>query len=230
MTYVISDIHGHYSRYQAMLKQIRCGNEDMLYVLGDMIDRGPDGVKVLLDLMARPNVTPILGNHELTAAVCLPWLMKEITDESIAALEAAELGALSEWMVNGGSATLRDLRRLSQEDRRAILEYIREMDLYAEADTDENSFVLVHAGLAGFEPGRALEDYGLEDFVLARPDLDGPCFPDRYLVFGHTPTRSLGSGADVIVRKGRQIAIDCGCGFGGRLGCLCLETMEEFYA
>ncbi len=101
MTYVISDIHGHYSRYQAMLKQIRFGNEDMLYVLGDMIDRGPDGVKVLLDLMARPNVTPILGNHELTAAVCLPWLMKEITDESIAALEAAELGALSEWRITG---------------------------------------------------------------------------------------------------------------------------------
>ncbi len=23
--------------------------------------------------------------------------------------------------------------------------------------------------------------------------------------------------------------IDCGCGFGGRLGCLCLETMEETY-
>lgn len=230
MTYAISDIHGHYDRYQAILKQIRFGDEDTLYVLGDMIDRGPDGVRVLLDMMARPNVTPILGNHELTAAVCLPWLMSEITDESIAALGTAELGAMSEWMANGGTETLGDLRRLTQEDRRAILEYIREMDLYAEAQTDEHDFVLVHAGLAGFEPDKDLDEYGLEDFLLARPDLDGPCFPDRYLVFGHTPTRTLGGVGDVIVRKGNQIAIDCGCGFGGRLGCLCLETMEEFYA
>lgn len=230
MTYVISDIHGHYDRYQAMLKQIRPGNEDTLYVLGDVIDRGPDGVKVLLDMMARPNVIPILGNHELYAASCLPWLMKEITDESIAALGAEELAALSEWMVNGGNGTMQGLRQITQETRGEILEYIQEMSLYAEVETDENDFVLVHAGLAGFAPEKLLDDYELEDFLFARPDLDGPCFPDRILIFGHTPTRELGSPEDRVIRRGNQIAVDCGCGFGGRLGCLCLETMEEFYA
>lgn len=26
-----------------------------------------------------------------------------------------------------------------------------------------------------------------------------------------------------------HISIDCGCAYGGRLGCICLDTMEEFY-
>lgn len=213
-----------------MLKQIQLGAADTLYVLGDSIDRGPEGVRVLLDLMARPNVVPILGNHELTAAVCLPWLLEEVTDESIAALGAEQLGALSEWMTNGGSPTLRDLKRCAQEEREDILDYLREMSLYAEAEAGGHSFVLVHAGLKGFAPDRPLEDYGLMDFLFERPRMDGPSFPDRYLVFGHTPTRQLGSPEDAILRRGNLIAVDCGCGFGGRLGCLCLETMEEFYA
>lgn len=36
--------------------------------------------------------------------------------------------------------------------------------------------------------------------------------------------------ADMILRCGQQIAIDCACAFDGKLGCLCLETLEEIYA
>lgn len=37
-------------------------------------------------------------------------------------------------------------------------------------------------------------------------------------------------GQDKIFRSGTMINIDCGCAFpGGRLGCLCLDTMEEYY-
>ena len=59
--------------------------DDALYVLGDVIDRGPDGCQILLDMLGRPNVLPILGNHEFIAAVCLPWLMEEVTDRIAAA-------------------------------------------------------------------------------------------------------------------------------------------------
>lgn len=76
---------------------------------------------------------------------------------------------------------------------------------------------------------KALEDYGLEDFLFGRPELDTAYYPDKILVFGHTPTRILGGG-DKILRRETWIDIDCGCVFkGGRLGCLCLDTMEEFY-
>ena len=73
MIYACSDIHGHYDQYVAMLSRLSLRPDDTLYILGDVIDRGPDGVKILQDMMARPNVVPILGNHEFTAALCLPW-------------------------------------------------------------------------------------------------------------------------------------------------------------
>lgn len=123
MIYACSDIHGHYDQYVAMLSQLSLRPDDTLYILGDVIDRGPDGVKILQDMMARPNVVPILGNHEFTAALCLPWLMEEITDQSLAQLSATRLATLQEWLINGGEPTLRALRELTEEGRQEILDY-----------------------------------------------------------------------------------------------------------
>lgn len=234
MTYVLSDIHGHYDKYIAMLEAIQFSSTDALYVLGDIIDRGADGCKILRDMMGRSNVVPILGNHEFTAAVCLPWLMEEVTDQSLTSLGKVQIAALSEWITNGGGPTLRALKQLRQEEREEILEYIRDMDLYTQVTAGGRSFVLVHAGLEHFSPDKLLEEYELQDFLFCRPDLDTAFYADRYLVYGHTPTRLLHRQVgeppvDDIIHRGTQIAIDCGCGFEGRLGCLCLDTLEEFY-
>lgn len=67
MIYVISDIHGCYHEYIELLKKINFCDEDELYVLGDVVDRGPDPIKVLQDMMLRANVYPILGNHDYMA-------------------------------------------------------------------------------------------------------------------------------------------------------------------
>lgn len=64
MIYVMSDLHGCYDKYLRMLEQIHLGDNDTLYILGDVIDRGKDGVKILLDMMNKKNVHPIIGNHE----------------------------------------------------------------------------------------------------------------------------------------------------------------------
>lgn len=234
MIYACSDIHGRYNQYAALLAQLDLRPSDTLYILGDVIDRGPDGVTILQDMMVRPNVFPLLGNHEFTAAFCLPWLMEEITEQSLAALDDTHLAALQDWLLNGGGPTLQALRSLSAEDRQELLDYIREMDLYTQVETGGRSFVLVHAGLDHFAPDKPLEDYELEDFLFCRPRLDQVYYPDRYLVYGHTPTRLLWKQlgkppSDTILRRDHQIAIDCGCGYGGQLGCLCLDTLEEFY-
>lgn len=234
MIYVCSDLHGDYLRYQALLEKISLQDQDTLCVLGDVIDRGPGGIRILQDMMARPNVTPILGNHELLAAVCLRWLLEEITAENLDSLGAAQLGAFQNWMGNGGEPTLRALKRLPQEDRQEILEYIRDMDLYAQVEAGGRSFVLVHAGLDNFSPDKDLEDYDLKDFLFCRPVPGQTYYMDRFLVYGHTPTRLLRQWmgvppADTILCQGTQIALDCGCGHGGQLGCLCLDTLEEFY-
>lgn len=229
MYYAMSDIHGCFDKYKEMLSLIDFTPRDTLYVLGDVIDRGPDGIKILQDMMLRPNVFPLLGNHEFTAAVCLPWLMEEVTDQSLAALDETQLAALSEWITNGGGPTLRSLKQLTREEREDILEYFQEMELYAEVKAGGRSFVLTHSALENFAPDKSLDSYELQDFLFGRPEPDAVYYPDKLLVFGHTPTRILG-GKDKILRRGTWIDIDCGCVFkGGRLGCLCLDTMEEFY-
>ena len=129
MIYCASDLHGDYTKYRSLLEKISLRDRDTLYILGDVIDRGPDGIKILRDMMVRPNVVPILGNHEFVAAACLGWLLDDITEESLAALGPAQLGALQGWMNNGGTPTFLAVCALSREEREEILEYIKEMEL-----------------------------------------------------------------------------------------------------
>ena len=63
-TYVMSDVHGLKCRYDAMLEALALKEEDTLYILGDVIDRGPDGIAILRDVMTREHVVMLLGNHE----------------------------------------------------------------------------------------------------------------------------------------------------------------------
>ena len=232
MYYAMSDIHGCFDKYKEMLSLIDFTPRDTLYVLGDVIDRGPDGIKILQDMMLRPNVFPLLGNHEFTAAVCLPWLMEEVTDQSLAALDETQLAALSEWITNGGGPTLRSLKLLTREEREDILEYFQEMELYAEVKAGGRSFVLTHSALENFAPDKSLDSYELQDFLFGRPEPDAVYYPDKLLVFGHTPTPYY-TGARPedarIYRRDKLIGIDCGCASGGPLGCLCLNTLEEIY-
>ena len=51
---------------------------------------------------------------------------------------------------------------------------------------------------------------------------------DIYVITGHTPTM-IYTGKAEIYHSSNNICIDCGACMGGRLACLCLDTMEEFY-
>ena len=50
-TYVISDIHGEYGKFMELLDIIHFSDEDILYVLGDVVDRGKNPVKTLLKMI-----------------------------------------------------------------------------------------------------------------------------------------------------------------------------------
>ena len=82
MYYVMSDLHGEYGKFRTMLNKIHFCDDDVLFVLGDVVDRGPEPVKLLLDLSMRPNVFPLMGNHELMALDVLRPLLVEITEEN----------------------------------------------------------------------------------------------------------------------------------------------------
>lgn len=73
-TYVCSDIHGYYGSYCNMIKKIK--DSDTLFILGDVIDRGNGGIKILQDIMKRPNVKFLMGNHEYMMINCLDMFKK----------------------------------------------------------------------------------------------------------------------------------------------------------
>ena len=61
MIYAMSDIHGQYELFRIPMEQIPLGKDDTLYVLGDVVDRGPDSMNTLKYMMANPNIIPIMG-------------------------------------------------------------------------------------------------------------------------------------------------------------------------
>ena len=47
MTYVMSDLHGQYEKYRKLLDKIAFSDGDELYILGDVVDRGPQSAELL---------------------------------------------------------------------------------------------------------------------------------------------------------------------------------------
>ncbi len=233
MQYVISDIHGCYEEFKELLEKIGFTEEDTLYVLGDMVDKGPAPIPLLMDLMTRPNVIPMLGNHDYAARRVLKKLGTEITEENVRNyLTGEDLLDYAFWARDGGRVTADQFRRLSPEDREAVLDYLDECEIFEDIRAGEKRYILVHAGIHGFEEGKPLEEYHFSDLILYRSDYARRYYrdPDTILVTGHTPTMVIRPDKEAFVYEGNgQIGLDCGCVYGGRLAALCLETGAVTY-
>ena len=82
MIYVISDLHGYsMDKFLMLLAKANFSNNDLLYIIGNVIDRNGDGgVAMLLWLLEQPNAQLILGNHEEMLLAC-DFMFDEITEE-----------------------------------------------------------------------------------------------------------------------------------------------------
>lgn len=232
-TYVVSDIHGEYDMFVELLEKIRLKEEDTLYILGDILDRGPHPVKTLMKLMGMPNAVCLAGNHELMAVECLEFLMTEITEESIEGLDEKMLDNLATWQYNGSKSTIDEFRALDRKMQKSVIDFIKEFQIYEEVTVKGKDYLLVHAGLGGFYPGKGMEEYSLEELIWSRAEYDIQYFEDVFVVTGHTPTQVIiGNSRPGYIFKGlNHIAIDCGCYRpDGRLAAICLDTGEEFYS
>ena len=86
MTYVISNIHGDYDRFKAMLEKISFSDRDVMYILGDTVDYGEKSMELIGDISVRYNILPILGEHDLKAAKLLTALEFGTADKVVAKL------------------------------------------------------------------------------------------------------------------------------------------------
>ena len=239
MKFVISDIHGCYDKYIHMLEKIDLRAEDTLYVLGDVIDRYPDGIRILRLLMSLPNVHMLLGNHEymmLNALDVLDRNNHERTAEEMLKLYSDSLSSgenlppeFEEWLRHGGASTAREFICMSPQKQHWLLQYLDSLPCFTEEEISGQKYFLAHTVP---EKRRMLHKKELceDDLLWGEPEYEVLYYKRTVIVTGHTPTNLIdGSFCGKIWRGNNHIAIDCGAAYGGRLGCIRLDDMAEFY-
>ena len=237
--YVIGDIHGCYDELQAMIRKIGLTDSDMLYMVGDFIDRGDQNVKMMEWLEQLPeNILPVRGNHDANFVYYIS-LMKQVdqngelgtdpysnpeafrlyllTRETLASIDimAARYfdmyGTLQRSLTEDG-VTLADLERWA--------DLFDSFPLFRKVEVGGKTCVIVHAG---YREDLKDEEEKERFFTEARdPAFTKGGIRNGMVIAGHTPTFIEGefpyNGGDVFRyynRKKKCIIydIDCGCVF-----------------
>lgn len=225
MIYVMSDIHGNGQRFRSILDQISLGPGDTLYILGDVIDRYPEGGKILRWIMKRPNVRLLMGNHE--------WMMHKALCPERDTPPREQEENLEIWYQNGGRVTHNYLKRLRKEARRELLEFVGQLPLQARVQVEGREYRMVHAAPVEWYPHYAQHYGSPAEFAVWHRILQRPDPEEKYtLIVGHTPTAYLQADHPSRIWQGDGILdIDCGCGTRyGRLACIRLEDGQVFYS
>ncbi len=231
MTFVIGDIHGKKEKYLEMLEKLNPSETDAVFVLGDVIGIGDDGIEILRDMMYRANIFPVLGEQEYMAKELFPLISEAKSIEEAKALLSGEKAELFEkWLTMKSEKTITDFLSLDDENKESIMDYLTEFAPYEEIEAGGKNFVLAHAGIDGYEEGKDLGEYDEKAFVFAKTDYSKAYFTDSYLVTGHTPTALIDRQyTGKVYAKKRHLAIDCGAAYGGRLAAVCLEKLKVYY-
>lgn len=247
--YVISDIHGQKAAFEDILEQINFSDNDEMYILGDVIDRGPYGVDILKTIMKTPNMHMLLGNHELFMSLAMGDDGREHLRDSRA------LMILNEWISqnNGGRKTYAEMLSLSHEERHSILEFVNNLPIEFNIEVGGKKYHLVHASSPILydklkEEGCELKWGSRRVFSVWDRDhfneLTQLAEDEGFtVIFGHTPTLMFYNFTEkspaTIIQLCNLIDIDCGSAyidFDGtsdkscRLACLRLDDMAEFYS
>lgn len=211
MVYAIADLHGDYELWKAIKEYLQ--PEDTLFVLGDSIDRGPDGIKILREALFHPQVTYLMGNHE---EFMLRW---------------GESGSVSNealWRYNGGNPTIKAYNKLSEIERKMIYDKICSLPRCHIFRIKDKDIWLCHSGfnIEDMLMGKNIDmlwerdltdswDYeNLEDAFNIHPE-------KMYIVHGHTPVDYLAESLGILnfesfVAEEKEIKSHALCYAGGR--------------
>ncbi len=224
MTYVIANPHGSYTQFVRLLEVINFNKDDIMFILGDIVDYGSEPMDLLCDLTFRENIWAISGEHDRLA-----YRMLKGFDDMLKSGETPDadyIAEMTDWMQKGGKTTLDTFRTLDNDMREGVLEYLEELNAYETIEVAGKEWLLIHSSINGYDICKDFEDYAPEDFSSD----DGVRSINGYtVVCGHLPT-TVNFAADGKINKGDGfIAVDCGAGRGGKLACLCLDNGEEYY-
>ena len=215
-TYVISDIHGQFDALMEMIHKIDFDEEDELYIIGDVIDRGPKSLECIQWIMKQYNVLTLLGNHELI---------------------------LFDTYIHDAPAFYHSLTEikemLSEQEQKAVMQWIEDMPECKLITVNGKEFYLNHTQVASeayFK--QELTDRMFPEYSIYK-NYSNLTMKDIVCIHGHIPTMQIrmwnNQGNDRTIWKNKNesvIDIDCGAGYpkeGGKLGCLRLNDMQEYY-
>ncbi len=231
MKYVTSDIHGELDRLKKLIETIELSRDDILYIIGDLVDRGDKPIETIEFVMTHPQIEVIMGNHD---------------EMMLHSLKYKNEKQIERWSRNGCEPTIEGFSKRTLEEQEKILSYIEGLPYFKIID---NKYLLVHAG---FEPSRLFEnmvDKPLEEALIEQKDrlvwvredfLKNKALDNLITIFGHSPRRYI----DKLFKRDSKlpyeiwfdntyrdkIGIDTGnCYEGGRLACLRLDDHRAFY-
>lgn len=206
---VITDIHGCFQTFVKLLKKVDLKKSDQLFIIGDMVDRGPYSYMVLdkiWQLLDRGyQVFPLRGNHE--------QLFLNFNRENKRKLSVFASRQYA-------SHLLEDDNSLNVE----VDKFFGTLPIYYETDIA----FLVHAGFNTLAKDPFVE---WKDMLWIRSfKYDEKKFKNKMVVHGHVPCSSE-SILKRVTKGKKRINLDNGCiragveGYG-RLMCFNLDTYE----
>ena len=136
-TWACSDMHGHYSFYEQIKKNIN--PEDKVICLGDCGDRGPQSWKLIKTVLNDPQFIYLKGNHEdMLAKALYQYFGQDFMDRNYYYL----------CSMNGGSATFYDAS--CESDPLGAAKILNNLPLeYHYTNSEGKRFCLCHAGFTG---------------------------------------------------------------------------------
>lgn len=162
--YAISDIHGMYGSYMEAINTLN--ENDTLFIIGDVIDRGKNGIKILQDIIQRqkegtkPPIIFFLGNHEIQMLESIDIIKRyNLNNEQIEKIckigdfgaqtekiEKSEIGMLYIWLNrNKGQITLDAYNNLPQQEKDDIYEFLLNSNIFGQKDINNKKVLFVHA-------------------------------------------------------------------------------------
>ncbi len=189
---MISDIHGCNKTFKQALKTIKLTKKDHLYLLGDLIDRGPDSKGVLDTVFLLKDsgfqVTCLMGNHELMFLESFTDIEKKI-----------------KWLKNGGKKTTESfLTTDSTLIPEKYIDFIKSFPFYIE----KYDHILVHAGI-NMTIKKPFEDHNSMLWVRDWEKIyDKSWLKNRIIIHGHSPLKKQLISKQI---TSRVINIDNGC-------------------
>jgi serine/threonine protein phosphatase 1 len=213
--WIIPDLHGCVKTLKHLVEEkIRLQKSDIIYFLGDYIDRGPNSKGVLDYVMSLDvqgfNVKPLKGNHEEYFLIALE---KEANLKKKYFFFDEKNRLLAEWIEHGGRDTLASfgvtkINQISEKYR----EWIGKLENYY----IEEKYVIVHAGLnvSLKDPFEDIHSMLWTRSFEVNPEKIG----NRKVVHGHVPV-SLDFIRTCIANKDlNYLPLDNGCYLPNRKG------------